>query len=446
MTTVPVSTLYADLKPPLHEAYLAALVAGNPRQARAVVEALLGRGVGVGTVYVDVLAPAMRQIGELWQAGRVSVAQEHLASAITQTQLAWLAPLLPTRPQTTRQIVLSGTPGELHVVGLQMLADILAADGWQVLDLGAALPGPDLVAMVGKRQPEVVGLSTALTSHLREVRDIVTDLHALSVPPLVLVGGAAYGGDPRLARQVGADLFASNAVAAADALRLVPGRAVQTVMAENEAAPPGPVVGTDPLAQLATAADAVGVARLDDAGRILTANDAFARLAGRPVVGTRLDHLVAATQGDLVRTMVETAGESWAEVFLGFASDEVSVPVDRIARVGRVGGEVVLVLEATPAEAGRVNESLLALVRELAAIQRILESKTHELQVALDEVQSARLLLRKVEGILPICMGCGRVRSDDDKEWLDMSEYLARSGSIALSHGYCPRCAELLTE
>jgi hypothetical protein len=138
--------------------------------------------------------------------------------------------------------------------------------------------------------------------------------------------------------------------------------------------------------------------------------------------------------------MVQTAGESWAEVFLGFAPDEVSVPVDRIARVGRVGGEVVLFVEVTATEAGRVNESLLALVRDLAQMQRTLESRTRELEAALEEVRSAHLLLRKVEGILPICVGCGRVRSDDDEEWLEMSDYLARSGSIALSHGYCPRC------
>jgi MerR family transcriptional regulator, light-induced transcriptional regulator len=199
--------------------YLAALVEGDARKARAVVEGLNAGGMDPRAVCVDILGRALNAVGDLWQHGELTVAQEHLATAITMAQLAWLAPLLVMPPPIPRLAILAGTPGELHVVGLRMVADFLEGDGLEVLDLGAATPADDLIALVAARGPDVVGLSTALTTHLLDARAIVAGLHALPEPPLVAVGGAAYGGDAELAAKVGADLFAADARVASELLR-----------------------------------------------------------------------------------------------------------------------------------------------------------------------------------------------------------------------------------
>ena len=200
--------------------YLAALVDGDARRARAVVEKLVIGGMDPRDACVDVLGLALNAIGELWQRGELTVAREHLATAITMAQLAWLAPLLAAPPPIPRLAVLAGTPGELHVVGLRMVADFLEGDGFEVLDLGAATPPDDLIAFVADRRPDVVGLSTALTTHLIGARATIAGLQALPEPPLVMVGGAAYGGDADLAAKVGADLFAADARAASELLRM----------------------------------------------------------------------------------------------------------------------------------------------------------------------------------------------------------------------------------
>jgi methanogenic corrinoid protein MtbC1 len=204
--------------------YVDAIVLGDPRDAHAIVTELFASGIDSRTICLDVLAPALRAVGDLWQVGQVTVAQEHLATAITQAQLAWLAPRMttsaaPGRHGTGREVILAGTPGELHAVGLRIVGDFLASDGWDVVELGAATPADDLVALVAERRPAAVGLSTALTTHLLEVRAIVARLHALPDPPVVIVGGAAYGDDEDLARTVGADRFAGDAAAASAVLR-----------------------------------------------------------------------------------------------------------------------------------------------------------------------------------------------------------------------------------
>jgi MerR family transcriptional regulator, light-induced transcriptional regulator len=198
---------------------VAALLDGDANRASEVIDGLLEGGADPRAIATDVLGPALTVIGNLWASGEISVAQEHLASAIVMAVYDHPARLLPQAPTGDRLVVLAGTPGELHVIGLRMVADFLRADGWRVLPLGAATPADDLVAFVAERHPDVVGLSTALTTHLRDVQEIVAALRALPRPPVVIVGGAAYADDPALAEGVGADLYAGDARMASEALQ-----------------------------------------------------------------------------------------------------------------------------------------------------------------------------------------------------------------------------------
>lgn len=71
-----------------------------------------------------------------------------------------------------------------------------------------------------------------------------------------------------------------------------------------------------------------------------------------------------------------------------------------------------------------------------------LAAANEELQNALTELRESNLYIRKLEGILPICIGCKSVRSDDDQEWLDLDRYLMRTGAVSLSHSICPNCVK----
>jgi methanogenic corrinoid protein MtbC1 len=199
--------------------YLAAIMVGDVELAEAAVSRAMAEGSDLREVCVGVLAPALNAVGDLWESGAISVAQEHLASAITMTHLHRLADQMPHDAPAGRVVLLTGTPGELHVIGLRMLRAFLESDGYAVLHLGASTPADDLVAMVADRRPDVVGLSTSLTTHLVDVPPIIARLKALPSPPIVMAGGAAYGGDAALAARLGADLYATDAQVASVELR-----------------------------------------------------------------------------------------------------------------------------------------------------------------------------------------------------------------------------------
>jgi methanogenic corrinoid protein MtbC1 len=195
------------------------LLSRPPRESRAAVLDLVEAGAPPRGVYLDVLGPALEEVGARWQAGRATVAQEHLATAIVSSIMASVAPRLEEPPPVGRRVVLASTDGEMHVVGLRMIGDFLEADGWEVYFLGAATPGPALQALVDETRPDAVGLSTTLTTHLAAAREAIAALRARPDPPFIFVGGNAYRDDLDLAGSLGADASAADAGAASRLLR-----------------------------------------------------------------------------------------------------------------------------------------------------------------------------------------------------------------------------------
>jgi len=190
--------------------YLDAILAGRRQDA---VEAALGaleRGMDVRDVYVDVLQESLYEVGRLWQAGRISVAAEHLATAITQLVVARLYEKLPRSEATRGRVVLTGVEGELHQVGGNMIADALEADGWDVRFLGTDVPGPDVLDAIAAHRADLFGISCTLRQNVPKVASLVDEVRSRfgESRPRILVGGGAFrtaGGSPL---DVGADAWA----------------------------------------------------------------------------------------------------------------------------------------------------------------------------------------------------------------------------------------------
>lgn len=196
---------------PVRSAYLAALLRADPVSARRVIDAAVDTGITFRELYLSVFQEALYEVGRLWQNGEATVAQEHLATATTQTLMSRLS--FPSRSvaRKGRRALTTGTQDELHSLGARFLADFLAADGWTVIDLGAGTPTEDIARLVEDVQPAVVCLSTTLTTNLIHARAAVAALRNLPDPPLIAVGGHAYGDSESQAAAIGADVWAADA-------------------------------------------------------------------------------------------------------------------------------------------------------------------------------------------------------------------------------------------
>ena len=190
----------------LRDDYLAALLAGDGTRARHVIEQAVERGVPVRDVCLDVLAPALVEIGLLWERGEISVAHEHYAAQVSSGVLGALAPRMRVAPRGGRLAVLTCTQDEQHAFGIQMVGEFLESAAWEVIQLGAGLPAEDLLELVIAEQPDLVGLSTATAGMLPGAERTLTLLTEAHPRPLVVVGGNAWADVPedRLER-LGAD-------------------------------------------------------------------------------------------------------------------------------------------------------------------------------------------------------------------------------------------------
>jgi methanogenic corrinoid protein MtbC1 len=108
---------------------------------------------------VQVLTPALVEVGERWAAGAVTIAQEHLVSATVSAALLKL--LSDQRPDVHGTAVLACAPGERHEIGLMMLAVTMRSDGWQVAYLGADTPCADAVALADRLDASALCFSAA---------------------------------------------------------------------------------------------------------------------------------------------------------------------------------------------------------------------------------------------------------------------------------------------
>lgn len=207
-------TLQPATPPPLPAvpAFLDLLHRGDGADALGQVADHMRRGGAVTEVVAELLAPAQRSVGEHWQAGRWSVADEHAASAVVEDTLGVLAAHVP-RPAGSPRIALVCAEGEWHVTPARMAALLLRDAGWDVDFLGGSTPPTHVRAALERTRPHVLAISATLPLALAGVPAVVAAAHDAGVP--VLAGGRAFGASDHRARRLGADGHAADASRAA---------------------------------------------------------------------------------------------------------------------------------------------------------------------------------------------------------------------------------------
>ena len=187
----------------LCERYVAAQLAGDRREAlRLVLEDGLAQGHDVGELQARVVQAAQREIGRLWQINRISIAQEHMATAISHVVMSRLFDEARADPRLGKKIVVACIEGEYHEFPARIVADFLDLGGFDVRYLGANVPTDDLMRMLREEKPDLLALSVTMSFNVASLRRVVTRLR-LEHPMLpVLVGGHALEWEPWLAREL----------------------------------------------------------------------------------------------------------------------------------------------------------------------------------------------------------------------------------------------------
>jgi MerR family transcriptional regulator, light-induced transcriptional regulator len=196
------------------ESLCALLIIDDHVAALALVEALRGRGVTLPRIYLDLLAPAARWLGQAWTDDRSDFSTVTLGLMRLQHMVRDYDDTLTrnVRPQSrTRRVLLLNPPGEQHSFGRDMLAAFFRQAGWDVWDQ-APRTTAEFAVLMKRESFQVIGISAAsedrldaIAACIRVVRKSVRNRGAG-----VMVGGPVFNAHPEFVALVGADATATD--------------------------------------------------------------------------------------------------------------------------------------------------------------------------------------------------------------------------------------------
>ena len=169
----------------IREQFVAAQLAGDRRRALDLIKASPAlEHASPSDVRTHVIRAAQAEIGRLWQANAISIAQEHMATAISHLSLAALFERARVATPVEKKLVIACVEGEMHDLPARLVSDLLEIHGFDIRFLGANVPHEDLVALVREERPALIGLSVTMSFNLPSLREAVSRLRVVTDRPI----------------------------------------------------------------------------------------------------------------------------------------------------------------------------------------------------------------------------------------------------------------------
>jgi len=179
----------------LYDHYFSSLIAGDRGACSKIVQDLLDQGIDIKDLYRHLFQATLYQVGALWEVNQLSVAKEHLATAITESLLNLVYPFLFKKRLTSKKAIISCTANEHHQIGGKMVADILEMNGWDSYFLGANTPIDEMLTFIHEIKPDLVGLSLSIGFNAPQLIQSVKSIRE-NFPQLdIILGGQGFCGD-----------------------------------------------------------------------------------------------------------------------------------------------------------------------------------------------------------------------------------------------------------
>jgi MerR family transcriptional regulator, light-induced transcriptional regulator len=203
----------------LQERLITAFTRFSTNSANRTMEEALAL-FGPETVALDIVQPALIELGQRWERGEICVAMEHFATSWCMHKLSAL--YNASQPEHGRPTVIAScVEGELHEVGLMITAVVLSRAGFRVVYLGANMPGAELVEAVSRVEPDAVVLAAPTETSvvaLRETIDTVRSSRIDGDDILIAYGGRVFEDAADLRDDIGALYLGADGRAARDLL------------------------------------------------------------------------------------------------------------------------------------------------------------------------------------------------------------------------------------
>jgi methanogenic corrinoid protein MtbC1 len=184
-------------------AYADALITGDEIAAEIAIREAMDSNLDTAEIDEKVIAPALWLIGELWEHGQISIAEEHIATEITIRVLALQREAQRlARSRAGHRVMLAAAPGELHVVALRMVENLVRAAGYDVVMLGADVPASTLAAAACHHRVDVLCLSSTMPGRRDDVLSVIDEVRQVWPEAAFVLGGRGLTVEDQMRPQV----------------------------------------------------------------------------------------------------------------------------------------------------------------------------------------------------------------------------------------------------
>ena len=195
-------------------ALLDALIAGDETRANDLIEDSITKRWAPATIYLNLVAHAMTEIGDLWHRGDLNISTEHRATQIAFRLLARVKNSYPDGNKTGLSAIVSGVAGDAHLGGALIFADLLRFDGWDVDFLGTDTPRDAILEIVKSNEPDLLCLSVTLPDQVDAAKETVRLVKSTVPSTAIIVGGGAISKNGSQNSLASADYVTSDPVTA----------------------------------------------------------------------------------------------------------------------------------------------------------------------------------------------------------------------------------------
>ena len=195
------------------ERFLELLVSHDSVGASALVLDAVSDGLATADALTKIIQPTMYRIGDLWRCGTLDVKQEYYATAVVESILTRLEPRIFKGRRGGAAMIAAAVEGEMHAIGVRMVADLFEMDGWDSCYLGANVSGSTILAESIRRKAKLIALSANGRVVMPQVMKTIAAIQeSIALKgTLVLVGGGLFNAWPKAVDHSGADGYARDA-------------------------------------------------------------------------------------------------------------------------------------------------------------------------------------------------------------------------------------------
>ena len=176
----------------LKKEFLQHLLDGNRQRCSALAKQYLSQNPSIKDLYEEIFKEALYEVGTLWEMNKITVATEHLATAITEGILNELYEELNTEESINNKVVLACVENEMHQVGIKMVADVFEMHGWESYYLGTGIPVLELVEYLKQVKPKILAISLSVFFNFKNLLNMINILKQEFTDLEIIVGGQAF--------------------------------------------------------------------------------------------------------------------------------------------------------------------------------------------------------------------------------------------------------------